>query len=253
MYIDSHCHLDDEQYDSDRVEILNGLSEKNMEIVLNIGVDIASSIVTVKMADENEIIYAAVGVHPHEASELETKSLDEIEKLLSYKKVVAIGEIGLDYHYDYSPREVQKKWFREQIKLAKKYNLPIIVHDREAHKDLYDIIVSEQDGTLRGVIHSYSGSVEMAKEYIKLGFYIGLGGPVTFKNAVMPKEVAKTVPLERILLETDGPYMSPTPLRGKRNEPQNVQYVALAIAELRGISQEEVMNATNQNFKNLFL
>lgn len=253
MYIDSHCHLDDEQYDSDRVEILNGLSEKNMEIVLNIGVDIDSSIVTVKMADENDIIYAAVGVHPHEASELETKSLDEIEKLLNNKKVVAIGEIGLDYHYDYSPREVQKKWFRAQIKLAKKYNLPIIVHDREAHKDLYDIIVSEQDGTLRGVIHSYSGSVEMAKEYIKLGFYIGLGGPVTFKNAVMPKEVAKAVPLERILLETDGPYMSPTPLRGKRNEPQNVQYVALAIAELREISQEEVMKATNQNFKNLFL
>lgn len=252
MYIDSHCHLDDEQYDDDREVLIQGLRAKGIEYVVNIGTNIASSETCVHMAQEHEVLYAAVGVHPHDAKELETASLEEIEKWVASPKMVAIGEIGLDYHYDYSPRDIQKKWFAAQIDLAKKYGLPIIVHDREAHKDTYDIIMAAQDGSLKGVIHSFSGSVEMAREYIKLGFYIGLGGPVTFKNAVMPKEVAKAIPLDRLLLETDGPYMSPTPLRGKRNEPQNVQYVAEAIAALRDISVEEVMAQTTLNAKTLF-
>lgn len=252
MYIDSHCHLDDEQYDDDREVLIQGLRAKGIEYVVNIGTNIASSETCVHMAQEHEVLYAAVGVHPHDAKELETASLEEIEKWVGSPKMVAIGEIGLDYHYDYSPRDIQKKWFAAQIDLAKKYGLPIIVHDREAHKDTYDIIMAAQDGSLKGVIHSFSGSVEMAREYIKLGFYIGLGGPVTFKNAVMPKEVAKAIPLDRLLLETDGPYMSPTPLRGKRNEPQNVQYVAEAIAALRDISVEEVMAQTTLNAKTLF-
>lgn len=252
MYIDSHCHLDDEQYDDDREVLIQGLKAKGIEYVVNIGTNIASSETCVHMAQEHEVLYAAVGVHPHDAKELETASLEEIEKWVGSPKMVAIGEIGLDYHYDYSPRDIQKKWFAAQIDLAKKYGLPIIVHDREAHKDTYDIIMAAQDGSLKGVIHSFSGSVEMAREYIKLGFYIGLGGPVTFKNAVMPKEVAKAIPLDRLLLETDGPYMSPTPLRGKRNEPQNVQYVAEAIAALRDISVEEVMAQTTLNAKTLF-
>lgn len=252
MYIDSHCHLDDEQYDDDREVLIQGLRAKGIEYVVNIGTNIASSETCVHMAQQHEVLYAAVGVHPHDAKELETASLEEIEKWVASPKMVAIGEIGLDYHYDYSPRDIQKKWFAAQIDLAKKYGLPIIVHDREAHKDTYDIIMAAQDGGLKGVIHSFSGSVEMAREYIKLGFYIGLGGPVTFKNAVMPKEVAKAIPLDRLLLETDGPYMSPTPLRGKRNEPQNVQYVAEAIAALRDISVEEVMAQTTLNAKTLF-
>lgn len=252
MYIDSHCHLDDEQYDDDREVLIQGLRAKGIEYVVNIGTNIASSETCVQMAQQHEVLYAAVGVHPHDAKELETASLEEIEKWVASPKMVAIGEIGLDYHYDYSPRDIQKKWFAAQIDLAKKYGLPIIVHDREAHKDTYDIIMAAQDGSLKGVIHSFSGSVEMAREYIKLGFYIGLGGPVTFKNAVMPKEVAKAIPLDRLLLETDGPYMSPTPLRGKRNEPQNVQYVAEAIAALRDISVEEVMAQTTLNAKTLF-
>ncbi len=253
MLIDSHAHLDDEKFDEDREEIINSFKDNDLELVINVGADIESSKKAVMLAKEYDTIYAAVGVHPHDAKDIDSNTLDILRELSKEEKVVAIGEIGLDYYYDNSPRELQKQWFREQIKLAKQLDLPIIVHSRDASQDVFDIISEESEGRkLRGVIHCFSESLEMALEYIKLGFYISLGGPVTFKNARVPKEVAKEVPLEKLLIETDSPYLTPQPHRGKRNEPKNVRYVAETIANLKGISYEKVKNATNQNTKMLF-
>lgn len=255
MYIDTHCHLDSEKYDEDRSEVIASLKEAGIEYVVNPGCNIESSKFSVKLAHDNAMIYAAVGVHPHDANELEEdkSSFDEIKRLAGEEKVVAIGEIGLDYHYDFSPREVQKKWFEEQVKLAKELKLPIIVHDREAHQDTFEIISRHsEDGNLRGVIHSFSGSLEMANEYIKLGFFIGLGGVVTFKNAKKPKEVAENIDLDYLLVETDGPYLTPEPNRGKRNNPAYVRHTANYIANLRGMSPQKLAEITTKNAKKLF-
>ncbi|WP_427337722.1 TatD family hydrolase [Caloranaerobacter sp. DY30410] len=252
MLIDSHAHLDDKRFDKDRDKIIKNLKDNDVSIVINPGADLASSVKAVALAEEYENIYAAVGIHPHDAKTMDEDTIEVLKSLLKKDKVIAVGEIGLDYHYDFSPRDIQKKWFREQIKLAKEFNLPIIVHDREAHKDVYDILKEEQDGTLRGVLHCFSGSVEMAKEYIKMGFYISFAGPVTFKNAKTPKEVVKAIDINRILIETDSPYLTPHPHRGKRNEPLYVRYVAAMIAELKGMTIEEVARITAENTKRLF-
>lgn len=252
MLIDSHVHLDDSQFDLDREDVIESFDENNLELVINVGADMESSRRAVELSEKYDKIYAAVGVHPHDAKDVDESTIDELRSLASARKVVAIGEIGLDYHYDNSPRDIQKKWFRRQIKLAKELNLPIIVHERESTKDALDIITEEYDGKLTGVIHCFSSSVEIAKEYIKLGFFISLGGPVTFKNAKMPKLVAEEVPLESLLIETDSPYLTPTPFRGKRNDPTKVRYVAETIANLRGISYEKLVKSTNENTKKLF-
>ena len=253
MLIDSHAHLDDDRFKGDTEDIIANFENDNLELVINIGADLRSSKNSVELARKHENIYATVGVHPHSAKEMDDDMLDELRKLAGDEKVLAIGEIGLDYHYDNSPRDLQKKWFIEQIKLAKELDLPISVHSREATQDVFDIISEHaEDGKLRGVIHCYSDSVEIAREYLKLGFYISLGGPVTFKNAKTPKEVAKEVPLDRLLIETDSPYLTPEPHRGKRNEPKNVRYVAEKIATLREVSFEKIKNATNENVKTLF-
>lgn len=255
MYIDTHCHLDSEKYDEDRAEVIDALKDAGIDYVINPGCNMESSKKSIRLARDNDIIYAAVGVHPHDANELEEDEsrFDELKLLAGEGKVVAIGEIGLDYHYDFSPREVQKKWFEKQVKLAKELNLPIIVHDREAHQDTFEIIAREAaDGNLRGVIHSFSGSLEMANEYIKMGFFIGLGGVVTFKNAKKPKEVAENIDLEYLLVETDGPYLTPEPNRGKRNNPAYVRHTANYIANLRGMSPEKLAEITTENAKRLF-
>lgn len=253
MLIDSHAHLDDEKFDKDRDEVIKSFKENNLELVINVGADLESSKKAVQLSKEYDSIYAAVGVHPHDASEIDSNTLDVLRELSKEEKVIAIGEIGLDYYYDNSPRDLQKEWFRKQIKLAKDLDLPIVVHSRDASKDVFDIISEESEGgKLRGVIHCFSESVEMAYEYIKLGFYISLGGPVTFKNARVPKQVAKEVPLENLLIETDSPYLTPEPHRGKRNEPKNVRYVAETIANLKEISYERLKKTTNENTKRLF-
>lgn len=253
MYIDSHVHLDDSRFDLDRDNLIRTLKDNKIELVINIGADEDSSERSVELADRYENIYAVVGVHPHSAKDLEGRDLSSIIKMLENDKVVAIGEIGLDYYYDNSPRDIQKKWFKEQINLALRLNKPVVIHSRDADKDTFDIIKSGvEEGGLTGVMHCYSGSVELAKEYLKLGFYISLGGPVTFKNARVPKEVAKEVALDRLLIETDCPYLSPEPYRGKRNEPMFVSYVAEEIAKIKGISIEEVAEVTTQNAKKLF-
>ncbi|NLN14518.1 MAG: TatD family hydrolase [Tissierellia bacterium] len=252
MFIDSHAHLDDSRFDGDRDILIKSLKDNDIELVINIGADLQSSIDSLKLADKYDNIYATIGVHPHSAKEVTEETLEEFRKLAKHPKVVAIGEIGLDFYYDNSPRDIQRKWFREQLKLAKELNLPVVIHSREATKETYDIIKEEQDGTLRGVLHCFSASKEVAMEYIKLGFYISLAGPVTFKNARVAKEVAKAVPLDKLLIETDCPYLAPEPNRGRRNEPKYVRYVAEKIAELRGIPVEEVAEQTRKNTKELF-
>lgn len=252
MIIDSHVHLDDKRFNRDRDLLIKSLEKNGVELAINIGADLKTSIASASLADKYENIYAAVGVHPHSAKEMDESTIEILRSFASREKVVAIGEIGLDFFRDLSPRDVQRKWFKEQIKLAKEVNLPIVVHSRDSDQEVFDILKEAQDGSLRGVFHCFSGSVEMARELIKLGFYISLAGPVTFKNARVPKEVAKAVPLDKLLIETDSPYLTPEPYRGKRNEPIFTKYVAAEIAELRGISYEELAKATNRNTKRLF-
>lgn len=252
MLIDSHAHLDDDRFHKDREEVINSLKENGISLVINPGSDLQSSISAVKLSEQYDNIYAAVGVHPHSASEMDEGTIEILKAFGKREKVIAIGEIGLDYYYDNSPRDVQRKWFKRQMELAKELNLPIIVHSREANQETFDMIKDESDGKLIGVLHCYSGSPEMAKEYVKLGFYISLAGPVTFKNAKMPKEVAKVVPIDRLLVETDSPYLTPEPHRGKRNEPLYVRHVAAMIAELRGMTIDDLSRATSENTKRLF-
>ncbi len=248
--MDSHAHLEDEKYDKDREEIIEEC-KKDLTFLINVGSNLLTSKQSIELAHNYDFIYASVGIHPHDAQK-EFDKVEEIEKLALQQKVVAIGEIGLDYYYDEPSKEFQKEVFTKQIRLAKKLNLPIIIHDRDAHEDILDILKKEWTKDLRGVFHSYSGSVEMAFQVIEMNFYISLGGPVTFKNAKKPKEVAKAVPIEKLLIETDSPYLTPEPYRGKRNTPVYVKFVAGKIAELRGIPYEEASRITAENAIKLF-
>ena len=250
MLVDSHAHLEDEKYDKDREEIIEEC-KKDLTFLINVGSNLLTSKQSIELAHNYDFIYASVGIHPHDAQR-EFDKVEEIERLALQEKVVAIGEIGLDYYYDDPPKEFQKEIFIKQIRLAKKLNLPIIIHDRDAHGDILDILKQEWTKDLRGVFHSYSGSVEMAFQVIEMNFYISLGGPVTFKNAKKPKEVAKAVPIEKLLIETDSPYLTPEPYRGKRNTPVYVKFVAKKIAELREMPYEEVCRITAENAIKLF-
>lgn len=252
MLIDSHVHLDDQRFDKDRDLLIKNLRNNGIEMVINIGADLQTSIASVSLAEKYDNIYAAVGVHPHSAKEVDNSTIEILKTFAKRDKVVAIGEIGLDFYYDNSPRDIQRKWFKEQLALAKEVDLPVVIHTRDAAQETFDILKEAHDGSLRGVLHCYSGSPEMALEYIKMGFYISLAGPVTFKNARVSREVAKVVPLDKLLIETDCPYLTPEPYRGKRNEPIFVRYVAGTIAETRGISFEELAKVTNRNTKELF-
>lgn len=251
-FIDSHAHLDDDRFDEDRDELIKSLPKNNIELVLNPGADLHTSKAAVNLADKYYNIYAAVGCHPHDSKFMNDDTMNIFKELSKNKKVIGIGEIGLDYYYDNSDREIQKKWFREQIRLAKELDLPYIVHDRDAHEDVFKIMKEEHYSGTRGILHCYSSSVEMAKEFIKLGFYISLAGPVTFKKAKTPKLVAKEVPLDKLLIETDSPYLTPEPFRGKRNEPKYVKYVAEEIARIKEVSVDIIAEKTKENFYRLF-
>lgn len=246
---DTHAHYDDSRFDGDRDELISSLKEKGVSHVVNCGCDLKSSLTTLALAQRYEFIYAAVGVHAHEAEEITEGDLEEIEKLYKNDRVVAVGEIGLDYHYDFSPRERQLEIFEGQLALANRLGLPVIVHDREAHEDTMRLLKKYRPN---GVVHCFSGSAEMAKEIVKLGMYIGIGGAVTFKNAKKPVEVVEYLPLDRLLLETDAPYMTPVPFRGQRCDSSHIAYTAEKIAEIKGIDTQELIDICNENAKRLF-
>lgn len=252
MLIDSHAHLDSSQFKEDLDEVMKKIEESGVELVINPAANMSSSRKIVELVKKYTLLYGAVGVHPHDTTDMKEKDLSEIKELAKKEKIVAIGEIGLDYYYDHSPRDIQKKMFIEQIKIAKELKLPIIVHEREAAKDVYDIIREENTEELKGVIHCFSGSLEMALEYIKLGFYISFGGPVTFKNAKKAKLVVSEAPIENILVETDSPYLTPTPYRGKRNDSTYLKYIVEEISKLKNMDYDTISEITNKNTKKLF-
>ena len=251
-FIDSHAHLDDKRFDGDREKLIESLYDDGVEAVLVPGADLQTSGEALKIAEKYSFIYAAVGCHPHDSKYMNDETMNIFREMAASKKVIGIGEIGLDYYYDNSDRDTQRKWFREQIRLAKDLDLPYIVHDRDAHEDILRIMKEEHYDGARGILHCYSGSLELSREFIKLGFYISLAGPVTFAKARVPKLVAKEVPFDKLLIETDSPYLTPEPFRGKRNEPKYVRYVAEEIARIRNISVDEVAEKTKENFKTLF-
>ena len=246
---DTHAHYDDECFDEDRFELLNEMLASNVSGIINCGCTVESSKTSMAFAEKYPQIYAAVGIHPQNAAEESADALDKIEQLAKHERVVAIGEIGLDYHYDYTPKDMQIEYFEKQILLVKKLDLPVIVHDREAHQDCVEMLLKHKPG---GVMHCFSGSVETAKQLTDIGFYIGLGGSVTFKNAKKPAEVAASIDLDRLLLETDCPYMTPVPFRGRRNNSSLIIHTAEKIAELRGITAQEVIDTARENTYRLF-
>lgn len=252
MFFDTHAHLDDEKYDQDREEMLKRAKNNGIAYICNIGYDLPSSQRSVQLAQKYDFIYAAVGIHPQDAETVNDSTWEEIKKLAQEPKVVAIGEIGLDYYRDLSPREIQRKVFQEQIILAKQLNKPIVVHDREAHGEVMEILTKEKLPEAGGILHCFSGSWEMAQACINMGFYISIAGPVTFNNAKKLKEIVPKLPLERLLIETDSPYLTPEPHRGKRNESTYVVHVAEQIAQLRGMDVEELGNVTTANAKKIY-
>lgn len=252
LFVDSHAHLDDRKYDGDREEMLQRAQDRKICNIINVGYDLPSSRRSLALAAKYDFIYAAVGVHPHDAAEAGENYLQELREMAAQPKAVAIGEMGLDYYRNLSPKEIQQRVFREQIRLAAELEKPIIIHDREAHGDVMTILSEETLGQAKGVLHCFSGSLEMARECLKMGFYLSIAGPVTFHNANKLCEVAANVPLDRLLIETDAPYLTPEPHRGKRNESAYVAYVGQRIAEIRGIPVEELAAATTANAKRLF-
>ena len=250
MYFDTHAHYDDEQFDKDRDEVLAAVFESGVELVVDPASNLASSRKVLEIAEKHPFVCCAVGVHPHDAKEMDKNSIDLIRSMAKHEKVVAIGEIGLDYHYDLSPRDVQRLRFREQLELARELDLPVIVHEREACQDVLDII--RDFGDIKGVVHCFSGSMETAKTILDLGWYISFTGAVTFKNAKKAPEVAAKMPIDRLMIETDSPYMAPVPLRGRRNDSRNLPYIAAKIAELRGMTAEDVAAVTLENGRRFF-
>jgi len=252
MLFDTHVHLNAEQYEDDLQEVINRALEKDVQNMVVVGFDEPTIKKAIQIAETYDFIYASVGWHPVDAVDMTDEHLAWIEELAQHPKVVALGEMGLDYHWDKSPKEVQKDVFRRQIRLARKVNLPIIIHNRDATEDVVTILKEEHVEEVGGIMHCFTGSIEVAKQCMDMNMYISFGGPVTFKNAKKPKEVATELPLDKLLIETDCPYLTPHPFRGKRNEPGYVSYVAEQIAELKGITYEELAAITTANAKKLF-
>ncbi|MFP4661104.1 MAG: TatD family hydrolase [Halanaerobiales bacterium] len=245
--IDTHAHLDFPRYDKDRNEVIAKSWDSGVSYIVNVGADMTSSRRSIELAEEYPFIFATVGVHPHDASDMTQGLLDELKAMTAHEKVVAIGEIGLDYHYDNSPQDIQKSAFRGQLKLAEELNLPVVIHSREADEDTLDILKGYFNKNNGGIMHCFGSGLQMARECLDMGMYLAFGGVSTFKNAGDLREVIKAVPLDRILLETDSPYLTPEPFRGKRNEPRYVRFVAEKIAEIKSLDLIEVAESTTAN------
>lgn len=251
MIFDTHAHYDDGQFDTDREELLGAMEAGGVGTIVDAGSTLESWDKILELTERYPFIYGAIGIHPDEAGTLDEAGMERMAKLLDGDKIVAVGEIGLDYYWDKENHDVQKHWFIRQLDMAREKQMPVIIHSREAAADTMDIMKQHASG-MKAVIHCYSYSAEMAKEYVKMGYYIGVGGVVTFKNAKKLKQVVQEIPLERILLETDCPYLAPVPFRGKRNSSLNLPYVAEAIAELKGTTAEEVIQQTEKNARELY-
>lgn len=251
MYFESHAHYDDERFDEDRDTLLASFPAEDIETVVNASSDIKSSKASIALSEKYPFFYAAVGVHPHEVENITEADIDELRELSKHPKVVAIGEIGLDYYYDLSPRDLQRHWFKRQLELADELKMPVIIHSRDAAQECFDII--KNSNVRNGVIHCYSGSAEMAEEYIKMGFYIGVGGSLTFKNNKKGVETVECIPIEKILIETDSPYLAPVPYRGKRNDSRLLKYVVERISQIKNIPENDICNITKNNAQNLFI
>ncbi len=251
MIFDSHAHYDSSKFNEDREELLGSMQEKGIGTIVNCGASLKSVTEVVELAEKYSFIYAAVGLHPDEVGDLNEERFAFLKGQCKKEKVVAVGEIGLDYYWDHESHEIQREWFIRQLNLARELDLPVIIHSRDAAEDTLKIMKEHGRG-LRGVIHCFSYSKELAGEYVKMGFHIGIGGVVTFKNGKKLKEIAVEIPLNRILLETDCPYLAPEPFRGKRNSSLYIPYIAEEIANLKGITYEEVVAQTEENGMRLF-
>lgn len=247
MYTDTHTHMDSASFQEDRHEAIMRAYEAGVTRIVNIGFNRETIPSTLKLARDYPFIYAAIGWHPQDASDMTDEDLEQLEELCHVPKVVAIGEIGLDYYWDTSPKDVQQEVFRRQIRLARKIGKPIIIHNRDAHQDIVTILKEEKAAEVGGIMHCFTGSWETAKQCLDMNFYISFGGPITFKNAKQPKEVLAKIPLDRLLIETDAPYLTPHPFRGKRNETGYVRLVAEGAAEIKGMTVEELARITTDN------
>lgn len=252
MIIDTHAHYDDEAFDEDRDILLKEMSKNGIGLIVNMGASLRGCRDTIALTEQYDFIYGGIGVHPSDTAELDEDSFQWLKEKLGQPKIVAVGEIGLDYHYPEPSVQVQKQWFERQLELAREVKLPVVIHSREAAKDTLDMMQTLRAEEIGGVIHCFSYGVEMAREYVNMGFYIGVGGVITFKNGKKLKEVVEYLPLDRIVLETDCPYLSPEPNRGKRNSSLNLPYVVDEIARIKGISQEEVISVTEENARKLY-
>lgn len=252
MIFDTHAHYDDEDFDIDRDRLLKGMQKQGIGKIVNIGADMASSEKSIALSEKYDFIYAAIGVHPSDTGTMAERDLDRLRELSRHGKAVAIGEIGLDYHYPDIDKDTQKKWFRAQLKLAAETKLPVCIHSRDAAQDTYDIMREQDAENIGGVIHCFSYGWDMAQKFLDMGFYLGIGGVITFKNSKKLKEVTEKMPVGRLVLETDAPYLAPEPFRGKRNESAYLTYVVDEIAELKKLSREEVIQITEVNAKKLY-
>lgn len=252
MIVDTHTHYDDEAFDEDREQLLNRLPQSGIPFVVNVGASIESTKKTIALTQQYSFIYGAVGVHPSETAELNEENFNWLKQATRLPKIVAVGEIGLDYYWDTPDRQIQKEWFERQMELAKEVKLPAIIHSRDAAKETMDMIMAANLKEVGGIIHCYSYSKEMARSYLEMGFYLGIGGVITFKNAIKLKEVVEYSPLEQLVLETDCPYLAPEPNRGKRNSSLNLIYVAQEIARIKKIDYEEVLEITEQNARKIY-
>lgn len=252
MIFDTHAHYDDEAFDGDREEILSSLKQHNIGYVVNVGASLRGARESVALSSGYSRVYAAVGIHPDEVGCMNDDVMEELRTMCMLEKTVAVGEIGLDYHWNKEPKQVQKNWFAEQLHLAKEVDLPINVHSRDAAQDTLEVIKSEHAGSTGGVIHCFSGSLEMAREYVRMGYYLGIGGVVTFKNAKTLKQIVKDIPMEYLVTETDCPYLAPEPFRGQRNASMYLNYVIEEIAQLKGLTEERVEDIMFENAKNLY-
>ena len=252
MIFDTHAHYDDKQFDQDREELLASMKDNGIGTIVDVGSNMETSTWIVEAVTRYPMMYGAVGVHPSDTAELKESDIDTLKKYAAMDRILAIGEIGLDYYWDEPERSIQKKWFEAQIELARDVKLPIIIHSRDAAKDTYDIMKALHAEEIGGVVHCFSYSKEMARQFLDMGFYIGIGGVVTFKNAKTLKEVAAYTPLDRIVLETDCPYLAPVPNRGKRNDSGMLKYVVQELAALKGITPEEVIRITEENARRFY-